>query len=83
MPPSYMLDCGKQANQFFNQYVDPYGTKRHRLKSMEQYSTERNVREQPSKKYFQANTLPDIIGTYTFRKDAKPHEFERGAFLLI
>lgn len=78
MPPTYMLEVGKQANQFFEPCVDSYGGKRHQLKSIDQYSQEKQTREQPSKKYFSAATLPDIINTYTFRKDAKPHEVERG-----
>lgn len=76
-----MLEVGKQANQFFEPCVDTYGGKRHRLKSIDQYSQEKQTREQPSKKYFSATTLPDIINTYTFRKDAKPHEVERGKSL--
>lgn len=77
-----MLEVGKQANQFFAPHVDNYGTKRFRLKSLEQYSAERNIREQPSKKYFSATTLPDIINTYAFRKDAKPQEIEKGLSLV-
>jgi dual specificity protein kinase YAK1 len=46
---------------------------------MEQYSREHNVKEQPSKKYFQATTLPEIIRSYSMpRKNMKPAEVERG-----
>ncbi|KAG8740802.1 dual specificity protein kinase yak1 [Ceratobasidium sp. 414] len=63
MPPSYMLEMGKQTNNFFSSYSDEYGRKRYRLKSLEQYSREHNTNEQPGKKYFAATTLPDIIRT--------------------
>jgi dual specificity protein kinase YAK1 len=46
---------------------------------MEQYSREHNTKEQPSKKYFSATTLPDIIKNYPMpRKNMKPAEIERG-----
>lgn len=63
MPPSYMLEMGKQTNNFFSAYTDEYGRKRYRLKSIDQYSREHNTNEQPGKKYFAATTLPDIIKT--------------------
>ncbi|CAE6505022.1 unnamed protein product, partial [Rhizoctonia solani] len=63
MPPMYMLEMGKQTNNFFASYTDEYGRKRYRLKSIEQYSRENNTNEQPGKKYFAATTLPDIIRT--------------------
>ncbi|CAE6403312.1 unnamed protein product [Rhizoctonia solani] len=61
MPPMYMLEMGKQTNNFFASYTDEYGRKRYRLKSIEQYSRENNTNEQPGKKYFAATMLPDII----------------------
>ncbi|OBZ67161.1 Dual specificity protein kinase YAK1 [Grifola frondosa] len=61
LPPQYMLDMGKQTNQFFDSYVDAYNHKKYRLKSIEQYSREHNTQEQPGKQYFKANSLPDII----------------------
>lgn len=57
----YMLEMGKQTNNFFSSYTDEYGRKRYRLKSIDQYSRENNTNEQPGKKYFAATTLPDII----------------------
>ncbi|TFK93712.1 kinase-like protein [Polyporus arcularius HHB13444] len=61
MPPQYMLDMGKQTGQFFDSFVDHYGHKKYRLKSIEQYSREHNTNEQPGKQYFKANSLPEII----------------------
>ncbi|RPD59909.1 kinase-like protein [Lentinus tigrinus ALCF2SS1-6] len=61
MPPQYMLDMGKQTSQFFDSYIDHYGHKKYRLKSIEQYSREHNTNEQPGKQYFKANSLPEII----------------------
>ena len=56
-----MLDMGKQTSQFFDSYVDHYGHKKYRLKSIEQYSREHNTNEQPGKQYFKATSLPEII----------------------
>jgi dual specificity protein kinase YAK1 len=80
-PPNWMLEMGKQAGDFFEKRhdVDDYGRRTYHLKSMEQYSRERGTKEQPSKKYFQATTLPDIIRSYAMpRKNMKPAEIERG-----
>jgi dual specificity protein kinase YAK1 len=81
MPPSYMLDIGKQTNQFFDSYVDHYGQKKYRLKTLEQYSREHNTNEQPGKQYFKANSLPEIIDTApmpTFKSSARQsHEMDK------
>ncbi|KAI1618189.1 dual-specificity tyrosine-(Y)-phosphorylation regulated kinase [Exophiala viscosa] len=78
MPPTWMLEMGKQSGEFFEKTTDEFGRRTYRLKSMEQYSREHNVKEQPSKKYFQATTLPEIIRSYSMpRKNMKPAEVER------
>lgn len=79
MPPTYMLDMGKQTKQFFDSYVDAYGQKKHRLKSLEQYSREHNTNEQPGKQYFKATTLPEIINTAPMPnfKSRQGHEVEK------
>ncbi|KAF9117772.1 dual specificity protein kinase yak1 [Mortierella sp. 14UC] len=74
--PTYMLEIGKTAHEFFEQIRPEHLShsynvptpKRYRLKSMETYSREHNVVEQPSKRYFQATTLPDIINSYPMMK---------------
>jgi dual specificity protein kinase YAK1 len=81
MPPTWMLEMGKQSGEFFEKRhdVDDFGRRTYHLKSMEQYSREHGTKEQPSKKYFQATTLPEIIRTYAMpRKNMKPNEIERG-----
>lgn len=79
LPPNWMLEMGKQSMEFFEKNHDEYGRRNYRLKSMEQYSREHNSKEQPSKKYFQATTLPDIIRSYALpRKNMKPAEVDRG-----
>lgn len=79
LPPTWMLEMGKQSGEFFEKTSDEYGRRGYRLKTMEQYSREHNVKEQPSKKYFQATTLPDIIRSYSMpRKNMKQAEVERG-----
>lgn len=78
-PPTWMLESGKQAGEFFEKTTDEYGRRTYRLKSMEQYSREHNTKEQPSKKYFQATTLPEIIRNYSMpRKNMKQAEIDRG-----
>jgi dual specificity protein kinase YAK1 len=79
LPPNWMLEVGKQAGEFFEKVHDEFGRRNYRLKSMEQYSREHNTKEQPSKKYFTATRLPDIIRNYPMpRKGMKSNEVERG-----
>ncbi|KAF8678460.1 kinase-like protein [Rhizoctonia solani] len=80
MPPMYMLEMGKQTNNFFASYTDEYGRKRYRLKSIEQYSRENNTNEQPGKKYFAATTLPDIIRSAAGSGKGKLTENDKGEF---
>lgn len=81
-PPTWMLEVGKQSGEFFEKTTDEYGRKMYRLKSMEQYAREHNTKEQPSKKYFNATTLTDIIKSYPLpRKNMKPAEVDRGWFI--
>ncbi|KAI0128806.1 kinase-like domain-containing protein [Xylariales sp. AK1849] len=77
-PPNWMIEVGKQSGDFFEKRQDEFGRKTYHLKSMEQYSRERGTKEQPSKKYFQASTLPDIIKSYPMpRKNMKQSEIDR------
>ncbi|KAL2020345.1 hypothetical protein VTK56DRAFT_8474 [Thermocarpiscus australiensis] len=77
-PPNWMIEMGKQAGEFFEKRQDEFGRRTYHLKSMEQYSREHGTKEQPSKKYFQQNTLPEIIKAYPMpRKNMKPSEIER------
>ncbi|GAO47506.1 kinase-like protein [Saitoella complicata NRRL Y-17804] len=78
LPPPWMLEMGKQSGEFFERVIDNYGNKSYRLKSLEQYSAEHSTQEQPSKKYFSATTLPDIIKTYPMqRKGASQAEIDK------
>ena len=79
LAPVWMLEMGKQSGEFFEKTHDDYGRRAYRLKPMEQYSREHGSKEQPSKKYFQATTLPEIIRSYSMpRKNMKVAEIERG-----
>ena len=79
LPPNWMLEVGKQAGEFFEKGHDEFGRRNYRLKSMEQYSREHGTKEQPSKKYFTATRLPDIIRNYPMpRKGMKQNEMDRG-----
>ncbi|GAB1210839.1 hypothetical protein APSETT445_009637 [Aspergillus pseudonomiae] len=78
LPPTWMLEMGKQSGEFFEKTQDEFGRKTYRLKSLEQYSREHGTKEQPSKKYFQASTLEEIIRSYPMpRKNMKQAEIER------
>ncbi|KAB8079614.1 kinase-like domain-containing protein [Aspergillus leporis] len=78
LPPTWMLEMGKQSGEFFEKTQDEFGRKTYRLKTLEQYSREHNTKEQPSKKYFQASTLEEIIRSYPMpRKNMKQAEIER------
>ncbi|GKT87943.1 LOW QUALITY PROTEIN: dual specificity protein kinase YAK1 [Colletotrichum tofieldiae] len=77
-PPNWMIEMGKQAGEFFEKRQDEFGRRTYQLKSMEQYAREHSTKEQPSKKYFQANTLPEIIKSYPMpRKNMKQSEIDR------
>lgn len=78
LPPAFMLEQGKQTNEFFNVFTDDYGRKTWRLKSREQYMREHNANELPNKKYFVATTLPEIVKTYPLsRKSGKPADAQK------
>ena len=77
--PTWMLEVGKQSGEFFQKDHDEFGRRCYRLKSMDQYSREHNSKEQPSKKYFNATTLTEIIKTYPLpRKNMKQAEIDKG-----
>lgn len=85
-PPSWMLEMGKQSGEFFEKSLesDSAGRKRYRLKTLEQYSREHQVTEQPSKRYFQETTLHDIIMKYPLpRKNMSEKELQKENYLRI
>jgi hypothetical protein len=78
-PPQHLLEVGKQVNEFFNVSYDQDGRKRYRLKPMDQYATEHQTTEQPSKQYFKATQLPEIIKTYPMpKKITKQSDIDKG-----
>ncbi|VEU21359.1 DEKNAAC102786 [Brettanomyces naardenensis] len=75
MPPSWMIDMGKNSLNLINRRVDQAtGKKLYGLKSAEQYSRECHTKEQPGKEYFKDRYLEDIIMNYRMptRSIAKP-----------
>ncbi|PLW20960.1 hypothetical protein PCASD_13444 [Puccinia coronata f. sp. avenae] len=84
MPPAYMLDMGRQTSQFFDVMEDTFNGSRkvYKLKSLEQYSKEHNIAEQPSKRYFQQNTLEDIISQYPKQNRIAFIDFVKGLLNL-
>lgn len=75
-----MIEMGKNSHRYFERRVDDQGQKHYRLRSMEQYALEQGKQEQPSKRYFSASTLLELITTYPMvRKDSmSPKELEKG-----
>ena len=54
------------------------------FRSLERYAAEFKTQEQPSKKYFQASTLPEIIRQYPIiRKGLKEAEIDKGPLFLL
>lgn len=80
VPPNYMIEMGKNAHRYFERYIDENGEKKYRLRSLEQYSREQGKVEQPSKRYFSAKTLPDLINNYPIMRKASmtAKEIEKG-----
>ncbi|KAJ1550781.1 dual specificity protein kinase yak1 [Nowakowskiella sp. JEL0078] len=77
MLPQYMLEKGKSSTQFFNKCTEN-GRIQWTPKSMEQYMKDQNCIEQPSKRYFQGTTLPEIINRYPImRKGLSQREIEK------
>ncbi|KAJ3321478.1 dual specificity protein kinase yak1 [Boothiomyces sp. JEL0866] len=77
VPPNHMCDKGKAGSQFFKKSVSPQGATSFTLKTMEEYMAEQNTKEQPSKRYFNGNTLSEIINTYPImRKGLSSKEIE-------
>ncbi|KAG7717715.1 hypothetical protein KL949_002989 [Ogataea haglerorum] len=68
MPPTWMIDMGKNSMNFMNKIELPNGKHTYQLKSMEQYSKENNVKETPGKEYFKQRYLEDIIMNYQLPK---------------
>ena len=83
LPPSHLLDMGKQTHEFFNVTgVDAYGKKIYALKPMEQYATEHRTKEQPSKQYFKQTKLREIIMEYPISKRSAKTDTEKGTSVI-
>ncbi|CAG8484985.1 3045_t:CDS:2 [Acaulospora colombiana] len=87
VPPPYMIEVGKTDHEYFDRYINEHGQKKYRLKTMEQYMKDNNCVEQPSKRYFSATTLPEIIRSYPImrkgvtQKDVEKEMQNRLAFI--
>ncbi|QPG72769.1 hypothetical protein FOA43_000070 [Brettanomyces nanus] len=62
MPPTWMIEMGKNSINLINKRVDPQtGKKYYALKSVEQYSRESHTKQKPGEEYFKDRYLDDII----------------------
>ncbi|KAK9458198.1 kinase-like domain-containing protein [Dipodascopsis uninucleata] len=79
MPPLWMIEMGKNASHFFEKTSTEFPSQRaYYLKSIDKYSRERNVQEQPSKHYFSSTRLDEIVTTYPMpRKHMSSEDIEK------
>lgn len=67
-PPKYLLELGKNSRVFFEKNEHHNEKGQWNLKSIEKFNMEYQVTEKPSKRYFQATTLSDLIMQYPYPK---------------
>ncbi|ORX44554.1 hypothetical protein BCR36DRAFT_359718 [Piromyces finnis] len=79
IPPLYTIEKGKNAQKYFKKVgVKSDGKSIYQLKSMEEYMEENNTVEQPSKRYFNGDTLDEIINLYPItRKGLSQREIDK------
>ncbi|KAK9477367.1 kinase-like domain-containing protein [Lipomyces japonicus] len=78
LPPTWMIEMGKNSPEFFEKVLDEHGRKTYRLISMEKYARAHNTHEQPSKKYFAATKFADIVTSYPMpKRNMKPADIEK------
>ncbi|KAG1225672.1 hypothetical protein G6F35_003290 [Rhizopus arrhizus] len=75
-PPNYMVEVGKNSHRYFDREITPEGGKRYVLKSIEKYSAEQSKSEQPSKRYFSAKALPELINSYPITRKSQMTQSE-------
>lgn len=78
-----MIEVGKNASKYFDRDLSR-GEKRYELKPIEKYSKEQGKSEQPSKRYFSAKTLPELIHSYPIMRKTQMSikEIEKGKKLI-
>lgn len=83
-PPNYMIEVGKNAHRYFDRDLSR-GEKRYELKPIEKYSREQGKSEQPSKRYFSAKQLPDLINSYPIMRKAQmsTKEIDKGKVISV
>jgi dual specificity protein kinase YAK1 len=80
-PPLFMCERGKNAIKFFDKKILENGQVKFEFKSIEQYSQEYNVFEEPSKRYFKSVYLEDMVREYPYSKRlVNQEEIEAGIF---
>lgn len=74
-----MIEVGKNAHRYFDRDTTTR-EKRYELKPLEKYAREQAKSEQPSKRYFSAKTLTDLINTYPIMRKTQmsTKEIEKG-----
>ncbi|KAJ3028810.1 UNVERIFIED_CONTAM: cytochrome c oxidase subunit 1 [Siphonaria sp. JEL0065] len=74
MPQQWMCEKGKTSKNFFAKKAEGG----YELKSMEAYTLDTGLVEQPSKRYFAGNTLEEIINVYPMpKKEMSSSETEK------
>lgn len=72
IPPTHMLEVGRDAALYFDKRPDAGGQPRYLLKSRERYSLETGKAEAPSKKYFATADLEELVLSYPIRPKDMP-----------
>lgn len=67
IPPSWMIDMGKNGKNFF---MKDEITKEYQMKPLAQYCTERKLNEKPGEKFFDTNDFNKLIMNYSMNKKA-------------
>lgn len=77
LPPSKLIEFGKASSNFFNR-IETGGRPKFLMKTVEEFSRENSIQEKPSKRYFNATKLPDIIQNYPIhRKGLSQKEIDK------
>lgn len=64
LPPNWMIEMGKNSDNFVKKYTDEHGQKRFRLRTRKEQTQEFGGEEKPSKQYFSSTDIRQTIMTY-------------------
>lgn len=74
IPPNWMLEMGRNTDRLMKKYVDQFGMKHYRLRTLEEHNREFKADEKPSKQYLNSSDIKKIIMTYPMRDNMSKQE---------